>query len=304
MEQAILKTLAYFDLFSYPLTLVELSTFLRLDGVEADGSIAEEILTAFNSSENLRSKISYEQGFFYLHGRGELVSRRMRRYNLADKKFKIALRALKVMQLLPSLKSAMICNSLSFNNSSEQSDIDLFLVIAPETLWITRLLMIGLSEFMGVRIHLADSKDKLCLSFLICEGNYGLEKVAIGGGDVYLEYWLATLMPIFGREEYEKLLKENMRLLAELPNFSAKRAAGRRRLGERSSSRFASNFLKIFDGWAKKIQLAKMAPYKLALAQSEGSEVILSNEMLKFHENDRRWLYQQQYINKCQELLN
>jgi hypothetical protein len=269
--------------------------------------ICGQVLEVYNGSQFLKSKISFEQGYFYFHGQADLIKLRQQRYNLADKKYKIVLKALRVMKLVPSLRSAMICNSLSFNNSSDHSDLDLFLIIEKKTLWVTRLLLIGLSEILGVRIHLEETRDKICLSFFTCVDNYNFSKIAVPGQDVYLQYWLATLAPVFGEKEYRQFFLENSVLLANLPNIIPKRMSSRRSL-ERQAGRTRGlspllTLMSLFNSLTKKFQVSKKAPYKLALAQSDGSEVILNDEMLKFHDNDRRWLYQQQYLKRCSEFI-
>ena len=104
LELFILNTITYFDVFDYPLTLNEVYTYLYTGGMEGSNYSLEEISETLETSEKLNKIITTQGGFYFLKGREEIIQTRLDHYNLADKKFKIALRAIKLLKYCPGIK--------------------------------------------------------------------------------------------------------------------------------------------------------------------------------------------------------
>ena len=85
IQEAILKTLAYFDISSYPLTKTELKKFLWLPN-----SISEDEIS-FNLQVLLtENKIDKQNCFYFLKGKNENVKLRQLKVKLVEEKMKIA----------------------------------------------------------------------------------------------------------------------------------------------------------------------------------------------------------------------
>jgi len=293
LEEAIVKTVAYFSLSSYPLTLVELSSYL----FETKASIFE-LENILNQSQWLKNKIERRDGFIFLNGRAGDISIRAERYLIADKKIKKVGRALGVLATLPSVQSIMLCNNIGILNSSAESDIDLLLIVKDGQLWITRFLLLILTELLGVRIHGLEAKDKLCLSFFLSDNHLSLSSMALPQGDIYLSYWLQTLMPVYDNGQCLQFMNTNLvlsnqktaRCLNEYSRYRVKPVSFLRPL-------FSGILwvLKYFSLSLERYQWNRMSPQKRSLATGRGTEIILNSQMLKFHDNDRRWLYAQNW---------
>lgn len=67
--------------------------------------------------------------------------------------FERAQKYLKWVAWIPGLRMVAICNSLSMYASDLDSDIDLFVVSDPRRMWLTRILMTGIFQILGVRRH-------------------------------------------------------------------------------------------------------------------------------------------------------
>ena len=68
LEQLILSTLVYYDIFDYPLTLVEIHRLLLRVKIQESGEIQDYDLCGIKdtlSSRGLRSSIRTRQGFFF-----------------------------------------------------------------------------------------------------------------------------------------------------------------------------------------------------------------------------------------------
>lgn len=293
LEEAIVKTVAYFSLSSYPLTLIELSDYL----FEASASVFE-IENCLKQSDWLKGKIERSQGFIYLTGKSENIAIRAERYLITDQKIKKVRRALRVLSSVPSVQSIMLCNNIGILNSSSESDIDLLLIVKDGQLWITRFLLLILTELLGVRIHGEEAKDKLCLSFYLSDAQLSLSTMAIPNGDIYLGYWLQTLLPVYDRGQCLSFMNTNF-TLSQQKTARCLNIYSRYRVQPINFLRPVFGcilmVLKNFKSALQSYQWNKMSPQKRSLATGQGTEVVLTEQMLKFHDNDRRWLYKQSW---------
>lgn len=314
LELFILNTLVYFDIFDYPLTLSELHSYFFTGGMEGGKYTLTEIKETLATSPKLQELITTERGFYFLKNREKIIDIRLARYNISNEKFKIVKRAVSIFKFLPFIKLIAVCNSLAYGNARAESDLDLFIITSPKRIWLTRFLLMITSSFLGLRPPKDKVADKLCLSFYTTENNLAMQNIKIAAEDVYLVYWLATLWPIYDRGDYyAKLLQANKWLDKYLPNYQPNLPNHCSRLQDSNWSRFVYKSKEfVFGGFVgdflevvtKMIQEKYMSQKKKDLAINDDSRVIISDEMLKFHENDRRLEYLQKFEAKQKELLN
>lgn len=305
IAKSILATICFFDLFDYPLTLVEIRKYLLAFGVFqlSFSALKEQLETA----AWFKDKISHRDGFYFLSDREILVDIRRRRYAFGLKKIDLAIKAAKWIRFLPFVKMVALCNNIGSVNIKERSDIDLFIVVKQGRIFLSRLLVTAVVSWLGLRRHGSKIANRLCLSFYLADDDLNLEKIAVGGENVYLIYWLANIMPIYNRHIYDRLLAQNRWLLDRLPFWRPKKVSVDWLAADDFWSRFfrlAFEFL-LTDGlgglcerWAKRIQLWKMSFNKKSLAGFNDGRVVVSDRMLKFHENDRRLFYEEKFEQK------
>jgi len=291
IKEAIIKTIAFFDLFDYPLTADELWGYLWLPG---GGSVTEADITA--AIAGLTGVVEERDGFYYLSGRQELISQRQASSVWAEEKFKIAHGATRWLKYLVGVKMVAAVNSVVLGSVKEDSDIDLFIIVSRGRMWLTRLAVTLLIQLLGVRRHGEYISNRLCLSFYVTDDRLNLAEVR-HQTDPYFYYWLATLVPLYDDGCYEKFMKENRWVLDYLPNFLTGIINPRHQVNDSRSSRV----IKMLDGlWfysfigtaaeqlARSLQRKKMAGNLSSLANEPDSRVIISDTILKFHESDRR----------------
>ncbi|HEX9664878.1 MAG TPA: hypothetical protein VGA49_03600, partial [Patescibacteria group bacterium] len=148
ISQAILSAITYFDIFDYPLTSFEIEKWLYANNtrMSANQTRIRQVLET-----ELAGPISFDRGFYFLKGREQIVQTRLDRYNLADKKFKRALLAGKLLAALPFVRMIAVCNSLGYGNASDQSDIDFFIITTPGRIWLVRFLSVLIMKILGWR---------------------------------------------------------------------------------------------------------------------------------------------------------
>ncbi|MCX6742640.1 MAG: hypothetical protein NT116_00200 [Candidatus Parcubacteria bacterium] len=284
-----------------------------------------EIEDCLANSAKLKKFITTKSGFYFLKnppsrkatadlGREELIKIRQERYNLAEKKFKIARRAVKIFKFLPFVKMVSVCNSLAYSNAKADSDIDLFIITSPGRIWLTRLFIIGIIWLLGLRPHEGKATDKICLSYYITTENLDLSGTRILDIDVHLIFWLSTFWKIYDRDNYfTKFYQANSWLKKYLPNWQQPQYGLRRLVADNNFNKTIYKILEFaeqgqigafFDSLAKKLQLKYMSQQKKDLAVVGDKSVIISDTILKFHLNDRRRQYLEMFEKNRQAIMD
>ncbi|MFA6410916.1 MAG: hypothetical protein WCW26_05090 [Candidatus Buchananbacteria bacterium] len=311
LQKAILETLAFFDIFNYPLTSVEIYKWLHLkpNQTQTVFSLADVIFALNGDWPN--QVIASQSGFYFLANRQQIVKTRLDRYQIAEKKMKIALSTIKHLRHLAFIKTIAICNTVGYNNASPSSDIDFFIIIKTGRLWWSRLIITLLVGFLGIRRHDKKIADRVCLSFYITDSHLDLADIALPSSDIYLNYWLATLAPVYDDGTYQKFLAANQKFFNFLPNFYSAIMSSRRFVSnnwltdfsKKTDELFFSGFFGDFlEKFAKTIELKKMKKRSFSSGGPTDTEVVINDTMLKFHENDRRQEYQSLWQKRLNDL--
>ena len=103
---------------------------------------------------------------------------------------------------MPFIRLVAVCNNLAYLNAKESADIDLFIVVKKGRIWITKLSLLFIITFLGLRPPKNKAKDKIYLSFYVSSEALDISQIKIANDDVYLVYWLATLFPVYQRYSY------------------------------------------------------------------------------------------------------
>ena len=303
---SIIKTLTFFELFEHPLTGFEI--FKWLYGPEPRG--LAEILSA--SRED--SAIKEVNGFFFLGDEKEgerLVRKRQERLADNDEKMRQAQKATRLISWVPFIKLAAVCNTLSFGAAEADSDIDFFIVARKGRIWTVRLFVTAVLSLFGLRRHGRKIANRVCLSFFITDDNLDLQSIALPGflPDIYLIYWITQLAPLIDRKNtLEKFWQANSWVKTYLPNFSFDTQLPDYR--QISIPNWIEKWRlfheRVMGGrlgdWREKalrrLQLTKMTK-KERSRRAADSRVVISDQMLKFHEEDRREEYRQEWQKKA-----
>ena len=209
LQKAVLKTLAYADIFDYPLTLQEIERWLIK--FKAPSS---KIKTTIQNAKLIQAK----KGFYFLNGKEELLELREKREKWSQNKLKIAQKVAKWLKLVPTISMVAVTGALAMNNADEEDDIDLLIVTRRDRLWLTRLFTVFLVELVARRRRPGDKKvkDKICLNMFLTEDCLRIppkEQNLFSAHEVY------QLKPIWDRNEvYQKFLAANRWSKNFLPN--------------------------------------------------------------------------------------
>ena len=308
IEQSILKTLAFFDIFNYPLTAEEIWKWLYRPSRKVTLSEVKSILA---SSDFLRSKIVLIEGFYALQGREHIYLIRKHHNNLAEHKFAKAVRLVHFYKYLPFIKMIAICNNLAYSNSSEESDIDFFIITDKHKIWVVRFFTVLMIFLFGLRPTDKNSHDTFCLSFFISEEDLDIKKIMLHHHDIYSPYWLKQLMPIYNKSNtYQKFLQANKWSDNYLPNAYPNQFVNEVMVTR--WSRFMSRLVALiiyppvigrgFNIWYRRLQSLIIARNLKEIVNVD-TRVIVNEQMLKFHHNDRRELFYKKWRERLYNLL-
>jgi hypothetical protein len=299
LRSSILKTIAYFDLFDFPLTAEEILEYLYdynkpLHIKEVKGVLGE--MEKDGQVEELKK-------YFILKGRGAITETRKARKFIAEKLWNRTKLYGQYMRAVPFVRMIAVCNNLSYNNPSQQSDIDLFIVIKPGRMWLARLITSLILQFYGVRRHGNKISGRFCLSFFVTTNKLNMEHLQIKPKDPYLAYWTKLLSPIYGEDIYEEFKKENEIWIKEKYGLKFSDDSKKHMYVE-SDSKLKRFFEWLFGGLIGNLierllkkTFKKRILHKMKKLGPEAS-VIVSDDMLKFHNHDKRREYYEKWINQ------
>ncbi len=255
--QATLITVCYSDIFDYPLTSEELTYWL--------------VFYKGKPSPDLLEKNSY----YFLPTRKRIVSIRKKREVWSKKKWQIAKKIVWIYKLVPTILLVGVTGGLTMNNVKSEDDIDLFFIVHPKTLWISRLLATLLTESIGMRRRPGDKRfsDKVCLNMFMTSDRLRLVQKE---RDLFAAHEVLQMVPLWEKNNvYQKFLRANKWVEKFLPNAWDKNIKN-----ENLKLKNENSILQIFEYPAKLGQLWYMRRHRT-------SEVV-TDTVIRFHPRDAR----------------
>ena len=282
LKEAIIRVVAFFDLFDYPLTALEISAHLEFRF--RDDHLFNSVQDILDADQNIWQQV---EGFYFLSGREEIIITRQSRYNYSARKLKIARRFVRVFSWLPSVRLIALANSIGFYNLRDGSDIDFFIITEPGKIWLSRLYCTGLAKLLNSRPTAKNKRDKICLSFYISSDYLNLSSLRLPSKDPYFDYWLSGLILLYNKKDTYNL-------------FLSANETESGRISPVVNSRPLSPGL--LERIAKTIQL-KIMPPELKAAMNNSDGVVVSDQVLKFYQSDRRREISEKYEKKVRLIL-
>jgi predicted nucleotidyltransferase len=211
IKENILETLAYFDLFDYPLTRAEIYLFLKS---KHNYEVFDDALKCL-----LDGGIIHQFDKFYtLKNNHHLIVRRIDGNKKAAELIKVAEKVGKLLICFPYVRGIAISGSLSKNFADEHSDIDLFIITAKNRLWISRTIMHCFKKLT----FLVNKEHLFCMNYYIDE-----DQLVIAEKNIYTAIEVGTLIPLQGDIVFEKFYAENLWTRDFLPNKNMRVASAR-----------------------------------------------------------------------------
>lgn len=203
LKRSIIRTLAYYDIFSYPLTADEI--YYNLD---ENHTTPEEVKTELESLYS-NQLIQFKGKFYLLKNDDSYIKRREAGNELAVKRLKTAQRVSGFISRFPFIRGILLSGSISKGFMEEDSDIDYFVITHPNRVWFSRLMLM-----LFKKIFLLNSKKIFCINYFVDSENLEIQEK-----NIFTATELVTLLPTFGRDIYEELYRKNSWVKQFFPNY-------------------------------------------------------------------------------------
>ena len=218
LKAAIVQTLAYCDLFTFPLTATELWQRLYLSpppkkvGKRQFRHVLGELLQ--------KNQVAKKGIYYFLPGKEAICHLRQKRQRISQKKWQRLLNLVKLLTKLPTIQMIAVTGALAMNNAQENDDIDLLIITSRHRLWLTRILLIGLLEALGCRRRPHDRQvtNKVCLNMFLEETALKIPSLK---QNLYTAYEVVQTRPVVERNQtYQRFWLANQDWIKEyLPNL-------------------------------------------------------------------------------------
>jgi hypothetical protein len=203
IAKSIIKTLAYYDIFNYPLTREEIYICSNTNG-DTKTSVFKELEVLVDSG------IVYKSDKFYsINHNGQLIPKRIEGNKRAIIKMKTARLFSKFISHFPFVRGVLLSGSISKGYMDEKADIDYFIITEPNRLWIARILLV-----IFKRMILLNSYKFFCINYFISTSELEIEEK-----NIYTAIEFATLVPMYGADVYNDLYESNKWIKTYVPNY-------------------------------------------------------------------------------------
>src|SRR3989344_27741 len=211
-EKLIIKTLLYSDIFDFPLSEEEIWRYLI-----CEKNVAKKHF--INRIKKINSIVFRKNGYLFTTDRESIVKKRLKRIKESKIKLEIARKIIRKLFLLPTVMLIGVSGNLSMLNSEKRDDIDLFVIVKKNRIWISRFFLIAMLKLMGKyrKRGQKNVSNKFCLNMLIDETSI---KLSSNLHNLYTAHEVSQLMPIRQRKQtYKKFISSNPWTTDFLPNI-------------------------------------------------------------------------------------
>jgi hypothetical protein len=198
LADSIVHTLAYADIFDFPLTENEIHR--RLAYCAASLPEVRQMLAG-------QKTLSRVGDYYTLPGRENIVSTRARRKARADQLWPIARHYAKIIFRLPFVRMIAVTGALAVENIDDDGDIDYFIVTDAGRLWLCRLMILAVAKWA------ARARVTLCPNYLVSE-----RALVFQEQNLYSAHELAQMIPLDGLDTYRRIVSMNDWVRRFLPN--------------------------------------------------------------------------------------
>ena len=291
IEEAILRTVLYADIFDYPLTPAEIHYYLI-----STSASAQQVLSIIENSAWLRSRLILTRGFVTLSSRQSIAAVRETRSRSSAQLWPVARRWAAVVGGLPFVRMVAVTGALAVDNAPAGDDIDYLIVTAPGRVWLSRALavaMVRVARLFGVG---------LCPNYVLAQSALSQQR-----RNLFIAHDLAQMVPLAGQTVYSEMRAANPWAADYLPQArDPLRAEPELRLARwQSALQHAAEWLlggwlgDALERWERDRKMRKFAP----VAGQANSAAELDADRVKGHFDDHGHPILNQFNERVQQYL-
>lgn len=291
IEEAILRTVIYADLFNFPLNRRELHHYL----IAHEPHSLADIERTLNTSAFLRQALEFPQEYVICAGRQAIIATRATREQASMALWSPAFTCGEWLARLPFVRMVALTGALAVRNATDyDDDLDYVLVTADKRVWLARafaIILVRLSKTRGLVI---------CPNYVLAISALEQEKQ-----DLFLAHEVAQMLPIYGISLYEEMRVRNAWVSAYLPNatqpyfMEAERVPGRgwRAFKQAVEWLLGGRLGDALESWEYRRKLRRFADDM----RTPNSAALLDDQHVKGHFQDHGHPVMQQYEQRLRQ---
>lgn len=279
-DRAIVATLLYYDLFSFPLRAEEIVRY-------APQPLATDALPEQGEWWDSRSPQPDSHGvFWFLKGRDDYIQRRLELTNASAGKLDRARKFARLLQLVPGVRFIGVTGSLAMASAVPEDDIDFLIISARNRLWLTRALVLSALLAWGVKRPddgRSEYPNLICANIFLSEGD-----LYIPDENLFIAHEICQMLPLLGESTYNSFLSANGWVKQFLPQWKPARVAFQdRRAWRRAQRAFETVFSNgIGDRIDRELMRQQLERIESKHARGHNTNVKITPTQLRFHARD------------------
>ncbi|MCL4262635.1 MAG: hypothetical protein KJ069_05450 [Anaerolineae bacterium] len=202
LETAVWRTLAYVDVFDYPLTAVEIHRYLA----ETPATLPE-VERVLTNKRFITQHLCRVGPYYALPGREQTAAIRQERSRQARQLWPVALQYGRLLASLPFTRMVAVTGSLAVDNVAPDGDIDYLLVVGNGRVWLNRAFAITIVRLAARRGY------TLCPNYILAE-----RALHFAEHNLYTAHEVTQMIPLSGLAVYTKIRQMNSWTHTFLPN--------------------------------------------------------------------------------------
>ncbi|GAB5492026.1 MAG: hypothetical protein Phog2KO_22410 [Phototrophicaceae bacterium] len=278
-EVAILRTILYADVFSFPLTLDDLHRYLIHDIPLSKNKIDETL----QKSTQLKQYLHKQDDYICLKTRQAIIDIRKEREKISQELWASANKYGIWLSHIPFVRMVALTGALAVRNPSGiDDDFDYLLVTSSGRVWLARafaVLVVRIVQLFG---------RELCPNYVLADN-----QLVQSRQDLYTAHEVAQMIPIYGHETYHAIIEQNPWVQEYLPNVNTytiqeNQSYKLRKIAEWMLGGWLGDKI---EAWEYKRKLSKFSP-KIKQAQSSAE---INQNSVKGHFEDHGQPVMQRY---------
>ncbi len=310
VRSAIKRTLAFQAAWGYAPTRLQLAMMLDM-GVADIESQKYGVPTVMDELERLISEniVCEQQAHVALMAYADQIERGRSKEFYFPRKLRRARQVASYLSRLPWVRAVCLCNTTALGQARDEGDLDFFIIAKAGSIWRTRFFATLPFKLLGARpstrppLNERGGKegisDPVCLSFFITDDSLDLSPNMLQGEDPYFRYWFLSLLPLTDDGVLKSLWDQNTKIRQRHP------------LAKQWMPLDGDDLLKTakpaqqpvrswLEDTLKKTQQNKF-PASIKSIANQDTRVVVSDQCLKFHVDDKREKYWSDYCEICKQ---
>lgn len=220
MDQALLETLAYSDIFSFPLTTQEVHRYLISDK-QVSISRVEKGLKKLLAEKKVSRFVAKKEAYWSISQAKQKTAERFSRKKFSHQKLNKTRSTIDGLSKIPWITAVFLTGSISMMSAQKYDDIDVFIVTKPNRLWLVRIFVVTYLELRQKRRkpesgQARNNNNLICANLLLDEKHLQLP---VESQSLYSAHEVVQAKIVFDRSNIEQqFLHSNSWIADYLPN--------------------------------------------------------------------------------------